>query len=91
MRLNIKAFAAACSVVWGVAMFLLSWCLYLWGSKKKEIPLLSQIYRGFDATPIGSLFGILWGLADGLLGGASLAWLYNRLADKTKQKVEIMM
>jgi hypothetical protein len=29
---------------------------------------------------MGSLIGLIWGIVDGAIGGALLAWLYNRLS-----------
>jgi hypothetical protein len=90
MRFNIKAFAAACGIVWGLWLFLVSWWVILFeGPKGKQTWFLGRIYRGYKATPIGSLFGLLWGLVEGAIGGGMFACLYNEAAKHMPQKIEI--
>ncbi|SVD32273.1 uncharacterized protein METZ01_LOCUS385127, partial [marine metagenome] len=49
---------------------------------------LGALYRGYTFTPFGSLVGFAWAIADGYIGGAIFAWLYNKLLDrKDKQAV----
>ena len=80
MKLNVKAFAFACSILWGLAIFLVTWWVILLDGAHGEITWLGHIYRGYNISATGSLIGLLWGLVDGLIGGAVLAWLYNRFA-----------
>lgn len=82
MRLNIPAFAVACALVWGVGLFLGTWWIILWEGASSEPTLIGRIYPGFELTPAGSLVGLLWGLADGLIGGAIFVALYNWLVGK---------
>jgi hypothetical protein len=35
---------------------------------------------------LGSVIGLIWALVDGLIGGAILAWLYNRLVETSTQE-----
>jgi hypothetical protein len=44
--------------------------------------MIGRLYRGYTISPAGSLIGLIWAFADGLLGGLILAWLYNLLAGK---------
>ncbi len=79
MRLNVRAFALACGLVWGVGLFLLTWWIILFDGSSSSPTFLGRVYRGYEMTPVGSLIGLLWGLVDGAVGGAILAWLYNAL------------
>jgi hypothetical protein len=45
-----------------------------------EVTLIGKVYRGYDISPIGSRFGLIWGFVDGWAGGAVFAWLYNLIA-----------
>ena len=80
MKLNVLAFALACGLMWGVGLFLLTWWIIAFDGVTNELTLIGRVYRGYTVTPAGSLIGLAWGLADGAVGGAILAWLYNVLS-----------
>ena len=80
MKLNVKAFAFACSILWGFAVFLVTWWVILISGASGETTWLGHIYLGYNISPVGSIIGLAWGLVDGLIGGAALAWLYNRFS-----------
>jgi hypothetical protein len=82
MRLNVKAFALTCALVWGLGLFFLTWWVIAFDGASREITLVGRIYRGYTLSPMGSVVGLLWALADGLIGGAIFAWLYNALAGR---------
>ena len=77
MKLNIKAFALASGLMWGFGLFCLTWWIIAFDGSTREATLIGQVYRGFNISPIGSLIGLVWAFADGAIGGAILAWLYN--------------
>ncbi len=77
MRLNVKAFALTCGLIWGLGLFLLTWWIIAFEGSTKEITLIGQVYRGFNISPLGSVIGLIWALVDGTIGGAIFAWLYN--------------
>ena len=82
MRLNVRAFALTCALVWGVGLFLGTWWVIAMAGASAEPTLIGRFYLGYALTPAGSLIGLLWGLVDGLIGGAIFAALYNWLAGK---------
>jgi hypothetical protein len=86
MKLNIPAFALSCALVWGFGLFFLTWWIIAFDGASEEITLIGRVYRGYTLTPAGSVVGLLWGLADGLLGGLIFAWLYNRLSGHKLQR-----
>lgn len=82
MRLHVLAFAVTCALVWGVGLFLGTWWIILLEGASAEPTLIGQVYLGYRLTPAGSVVGLVWGLADGLIGGAIFAGLYNWLSGK---------
>ena len=85
MKLNIKAFALACGLIWGFGLFLLTWWVIAFDGATGEVTLIGRLYRGYSITPVGSLIGLLWAFVDGLIGGLVFAWLYNLLAGKVEK------
>jgi hypothetical protein len=83
VRLNVKAFAVASGLFWGMGLFLLTWWIMAFDGSTHQANLISQIYRGYNLSPVGSLIGLAWATPDGLIGGAIFAWLYNVVADYT--------
>ncbi len=77
MKLNVKAFALSCGLVWGLALFFLTWWIMAFEGATGDATLIGRLYRGYTITPLGSLVGLAWGLADGIFLGAVFGWLYN--------------
>jgi len=77
-KLDIRAFALACGIIWGLCVFLLGIfsMSFNWGTKL--VDAFSSLYIGYRSTILGSLIGCLWGLADGAIGGLLIAWVYNK-------------
>jgi len=76
---NVKAFALTCGILWALAVFLMTWWVYLAGGGN-TLMTLGRFYIGYSISPLGSVIGLIYGFVDGLIGGAIFAWLYNRLA-----------
>jgi len=77
MKLNVKAFALTCGILWGICLFLLTWWIIAFDGATGEATLIGRVYRGYTISPAGSVVGFVWALVDGLIGGAIFAWLYN--------------
>lgn len=88
MKLNIKAFALACGIIWGVGLMIGTWWIMVFEGATHERYFLGLIYRGYNISAIGSLLGLIYGFFDGLIGGALLAWLYNLLSQKMTRRAE---
>lgn len=80
MRLNLKAFALACGIVWGLAVWLATWWLLVFGFQGQMISNLDHFYFGYSYSYLGGVIGGIWGFVDGGIGGLVFAWLYNKLA-----------
>jgi len=79
MKLNVKAFAFTCALLWGAMLFCITWWIILFDGATGDPTLIGAVYRGYCVSPTGSLIGLAWGLVDGFIGGAMFAWLYNTL------------
>jgi hypothetical protein len=80
MKLDVKAFALACALVWGFGLFALTWWIIAFDGATGEVTMIGRLYRGYSISPVGSMIGLVWAFLDGLIGGAIFAWLYNWLA-----------
>ena len=61
-------------------MLFLTWWVIAFDGPTHEMTLIGHIYRGYNISFVGSLIGLGWGFADGLIGGALFAGLYNLLS-----------
>ncbi|HHT9155715.1 MAG TPA: bacteriophage holin, partial [Candidatus Tripitaka sp. YC43] len=43
------------------------------------LEMIGSYYIGYKPTLLGSLVGGVWGLIDGFICGAVVAWVYNKL------------
>lgn len=82
MKLDVKAMAFALALIWGIlAMFLGGLANLIWaGYGQGFLELMASVYPGYHATrSFGQvIIGTLYGLVDGAIAGALIAWLYNR-------------
>lgn len=82
MKLDVKAFALTCGLLWGIGLFCLTWWIILFDGATGDVTFLGQIYRGYSISPLGSVVGLVWALFDGLVGGLVFAWVYNWFAGR---------
>ena len=88
MKLNVKSFALAFGLIWGLGLFCLTWWIIAFDGSTGETTFIGRIYRGYNINPTGSLIGLVWAFADGAVGGAIFAWLYNFIAGRCETKIE---
>jgi hypothetical protein len=86
MKLNIKAFALSCGIMWGVGLFLLTWWLIAFDGVTGESTFIGRLYRGYTISPVGSVIGLIYAFFDALVGGAIFAWLYNKIVGSVENK-----
>lgn len=84
MKLNIRAFALTCGILWGIGVFLFTWWVMFFEGATGEATILGMMYRGYRITVGGSFVGLAWGFFDGLICGVIFAWLYNRISSDEK-------
>ncbi|MDX1375882.1 MAG: hypothetical protein R3357_09990 [Burkholderiales bacterium] len=83
MRFDIKALALTAGLFWGAAILLTALANMIWPDYGRAfLDLSASLYPGYrPGTGIGSVvIGTLYGLVDGAVCGAVIAWLYNALA-----------
>jgi len=83
MKLNVKAFALTCAIIWGLGLFAITWWIIVFGGATGEPTFIGRVYLGYCISPLGSVIGLVWAFVDGLIGGAIFAWLYNLLTPRT--------
>ena len=81
MKLNIKATSITFGLFIGISLFIVTWWIILFDGSSNSPTFIGKIYRGYSVTPIGSLIGLVWGLIDGAVCGAIIAWIYNKAND----------
>ncbi|AQT66960.1 hypothetical protein STSP2_00098 [Anaerohalosphaera lusitana] len=82
MKLNVKAFALACGLIWGLGVLLMTWYMIAIEGPSDDKFFLGRFYLGYNLTALGSVIAMVWGFFDALIGGAIFAWLYNFLSRK---------
>ena len=85
MQLNIRAFALTCGLMWGFGLLFITWWILFFEGATGAVTLVGKVYRGYNLSFSGSLIGFVWALADGLIGGAIFAWLYNLITKRLPQ------
>jgi hypothetical protein len=80
MKLDVKAMAITLGLIWGVALFGMTWWVILFDGATGEPTLIGRLYRGYSISPMGSVIGLIWAVPDGFIGGALIAWMYNFFA-----------
>jgi TRAP-type mannitol/chloroaromatic compound transport system permease large subunit len=83
MKFNPKALALASAILWGFAMLGTGLANLIWsGYGQQFLQTMSSVYPGYHATRSVAevVVGTLYGVVDGLIGGAVFAWLYNQFA-----------
>jgi len=86
MKIDVKALAVACAILWGGATLLVAMANLIWGNYgQRFLELLASCYSGYHANrSIGEVVIVtIYAVADGLIGGAIFGWLYNRLLKTT--------
>ena len=89
MKLNVKAFALTCAIIWGVGLFVITWWMIVFGGATGEPTFFGRVYLGYCLSPLGSLIGLVWGVVEGLIGGAIFAWLYNLITARLSGSKEV--
>lgn len=83
MKFNTKALALTSAILWGSAMLVTGLANLIWGNYGQQfLQTMSSVYPGYHATRSIAevIIGTLYGVVDGLAGGAVFAWLYNQCA-----------
>ncbi|MDP6849848.1 MAG: hypothetical protein QGH51_01340 [Planctomycetota bacterium] len=83
MKLDVRAMALTIGILWGLHFLLfgifMMFCPSFGGS---WIQLWADIYPLYEGSGgvLDTLIGTVFGVVDGIIAGAVIAWLYNRIA-----------
>jgi hypothetical protein len=77
--MNVKAFAVAAGILWGLLLCALT-LLEAARGVGHTLGALAAVYLGYSVTYLGSVAGLVYGFVSGALIGAAFCWLYNRFA-----------
>lgn len=83
MKLSMKAMGISCGLLWSACILFGGAAHLLWPSYGNAfLQFAASIYPGYnpDGGALSILVGTLYGFADAGIGGALLAWLYNRIS-----------
>jgi hypothetical protein len=89
VRLNAKVHGLVTGLVAGMLIFIATNWLVLKGGRQvgPHLSLLGQFFIGYRVTFVGSLIGFAYAFACGFVVGYTIAWLYNRIADRKEIKI----
>jgi hypothetical protein len=79
--MNVKAFAVAAGILWGLLLFALT-LLEAARGFGRTLSALSAVFPGYSVTYLGSVAGLVYGAVSGALISAAFCWLYNRFAGR---------
>ena len=51
MRLNVKAFALMCGIMWGLGLFILTWWIIAFEGATGDVTMIGRLYRGYNISP----------------------------------------
>jgi len=87
MKLSVKSLAMSVGVMWGGCLLLFGLATTLRGVQpdggyyaKDFLLAMASVYPGYSGGPgmASAAVGAVYGLIDGAICGAVIAWLYNR-------------
>jgi len=79
-KLDAKAFGLACGILWSASLFIMGIVNIFSSYGEGFVESIGNIYIGYAPTAGGCILGAIWGFIDAFIGGAVLAWLYNKIA-----------
>jgi hypothetical protein len=79
-RLGVMSFGVACGITLAVAVFILAMATAMFGWGIGVVQVLSTLYIGYEPSFVGAV----WAFVDGFIGGAVLAWIYNKLVSRRR-------
>ena len=82
MQLNVKAFTLTFGILWGAALFFLTWWMILLEGASGDPTFIGRFYIGYNISPSASIIGFLWGCANGCICGLAFGGFYNFISRK---------
>lgn len=76
-KLNPLKLGLAAGILWGVALFIMTWIAMYTGWGMFWLSQWIDIYPGFDLSIKGTFLGLIYGFVNGFGSFFITAWLYN--------------
>lgn len=77
---DVRAAGLSVGIAWAAGVVILAFLAAKADYAQPIVELIGSGYLGYEASFQGALVGAVWALADGFIGGAVIAWLYNELS-----------
>lgn len=78
MKLSPMALGCAMGILWAASLLLMGLIASFYAYGKPFVMAVGGLYLGYEPSILGSFIGAGIGFIDAFIGGALLAWLYNR-------------
>lgn len=79
MKIEVKRFAIAVGIWWGVALFVVTIVSLANGYAGEFLNIIASIYPGYSVSALGSVIGLVYGFVDGAGAVIILWWIYSLL------------
>ncbi len=77
MRLNLKALALSCGILWALCLFLVTLISLVTGYADALLEVVASIYPGYSVSALGLILGLIYGFVDGAIAALIFGWVYN--------------
>jgi hypothetical protein len=85
-RLCVGALGVSLGVLSALGILIIGLLAHFLHYGQSWVTLVSSVYIGFAATPVGIAIGMVWGFVDGFICGAIIALVYNCVSKCCKCK-----
>ncbi len=82
MRLNLKALALSCGILWALCLFLVTLISLATGYADALLEVVASIYPGYSVSALGLILGLFYAFVDGAIAALIFGWLYNLFVGK---------
>lgn len=82
MRLNLKALALSCGILWALCLFLVTLISLVTGYADALLEVVASIYPGYSVSAVGLILGLIYGFVDGAIAALIFGWVYNLFVGK---------
>ncbi|TET68278.1 MAG: hypothetical protein E3J45_03545 [Candidatus Zixiibacteriota bacterium] len=82
MRLNLKALALSCGILWALCLFLVTLISLATGYADALLEVVASIYPGYSVSALGLILGLIYAFVDGAIAALIFGWVYNLFVGK---------
>ncbi|MFQ5869620.1 MAG: bacteriophage holin [Candidatus Zixiibacteriota bacterium] len=82
MRLNLKALALSCGILWALCLFLVTLISLGTGYADAFLEVVASVYPGYSVSGLGLIIGLIYAFVDGAIAALIFGWVYNLFVGK---------